>query len=146
MDVERIKAIIELAKRSGACEIAVGTEEGSVRVRRRPQLPTPRPVEPVQEEAAQAERLAAPESAAEQHIVRATNVGWFHRGGGPGAEPFVELGEHVEPQQPLATIETLKMSNEVTTEVAGEVKEILVEEGVEVEFGQPLFVIQPDTE
>jgi acetyl-CoA carboxylase biotin carboxyl carrier protein len=142
MDPERIKAIIELSKASGACEVAVETANGSVRVRRRPRVAQP------------AAALAQPpegqgprevEATAQGHVVRAANVGWFHRGPRPDTEPFVQIGDHVAADRPLGTIETLKMSNQVVTEVSGEVREILVEEGVEVEYGQPLFVIEPDT-
>jgi len=149
MDAERIKAIIELSKQSGACEIAVETPDGIVRVRRRPRvLQRQAPAEPALAVAAPEPTEAEPAVGVqpEEYIVRAANVGWFHRGAGPDAEPFVEVGQQVERDQPLATIETLKMSNQVTAEAAGEVKEIMAEEGVEVEFGQPLFVIGSDAE
>jgi len=148
MDAERIKAIVELSKTSGACEIALETADGAIRVRRRPRVP-PAPAELTRDVAAEPGEpplLPAAEAASQEHIVRAANVGWFHRGPGPDTEPFVEVGDHVTTDQPLGTIETLKMSNQVTTEVGGEIKEILVEEGMEVEFGQPLFLILPDTQ
>ena len=153
MDAERIKAIIELSKASGACEIAVQTDDGSIRVRRRPRVAQAQPPSEPPRGAAAVEPgkpMRGPEPtvqvAGDERVVRAAHVGWFHRGAGPDEEPFVEVGDHVAAGQALGTIETLKMSNQVTSEVSGEIKQILVEDGMEVEYGQPLFVIQPDRE
>ncbi len=156
MDPERIKAIIELTKTSGACEITVETADGLVRVRRRPRVAAAAPepsteAPPSTAEATDSEPQLEPELeeidvGPDGYVVRAANVGWFHRGAGPDAEPFVHVGDQVTTEQPLGTIETLKMSNNVLTEVAGEVVEILVEDGMEVEYGQALFVIRADAE
>jgi acetyl-CoA carboxylase biotin carboxyl carrier protein len=142
MDIERIKRVIELSKESGACEIAVETPEGRVRVLRRPRMAAPA--------SQQTAAVAAPTAAAPQPeepiptgdlVVRSKHVGWFHRGEGPGAEAFVEVGDEVREGQALATIETLRMSNQVAAPRAGTVREILVEEGEEVEYGQELFIL-----
>jgi acetyl-CoA carboxylase biotin carboxyl carrier protein len=68
-------------------------------------------------------------------------VGTFYRAPSPGAKPFVELGQAVKPGDTLCIIEAMKLLNEIEAEVAGTVKEILVENGQAVEYGQPLFVI-----
>ncbi|MGD8240384.1 MAG: biotin/lipoyl-binding protein [Armatimonadota bacterium] len=148
MDAERIKAIVELTKASGACEIALETADETIRVRRLPRVaqraPAPEEGRSAPMGAAEAERVMA--AAPDEYLVRAANVGWFHRGAGPDTEPLVDVGDRVRPDEPLGTIETLKLSNQVVSEVGGEIKEILVEEGMEVEFGQPLFVLDTDTE
>ena len=68
-------------------------------------------------------------------------VGTFYRSAGPGAKPFVELGQTVKPGDTLCIIEAMKLLNEIEAEVAGTIKEILVENGQAVEYGQVLFVI-----
>jgi acetyl-CoA carboxylase biotin carboxyl carrier protein len=68
-------------------------------------------------------------------------VGTFYRAPSPGAKPFVELGQSVKQGEPICLIEAMKLMNEIEADIAGEIKEILVENGHAVEFGQPLFVI-----
>ena len=60
----------------------------------------------------------------------------------PGADPFVEVGTQVKKGDTLCIIEAMKLLNEIEAEVSGTVKEILVDNGSPVEFGQPLFVIE----
>ena len=66
----------------------------------------------------------------------------FYRAPSPGADPFVEVGTQVKKGDTLCIIEAMKLLNEIEAEVSGTVKEILVDNGSPVEFGQPLFVIE----
>jgi acetyl-CoA carboxylase biotin carboxyl carrier protein len=68
-------------------------------------------------------------------------VGTFYRAASPGGAPFVSLGDVVSEGQTLCVIEAMKLMNEIPADRAGVIKEILVENGQAVEFGQPLFVI-----
>jgi acetyl-CoA carboxylase biotin carboxyl carrier protein len=68
-------------------------------------------------------------------------VGTFYRASAPGAKPFVEVGQSVAVGDVLCIIEAMKLLNEIEAEVGGVVKEILVENGQPVEYGQPLFII-----
>ncbi|CAM3351083.1 acetyl-CoA carboxylase biotin carboxyl carrier protein [Rhodothermus bifroesti] len=81
---------------------------------------------------------------AKTHVVRAPIVGTFYRAPSPDADPFVEVGDRVKPGDVLCIIEAMKLMNEIESEVAGVVKEILVENGQPVEYDQPLFVIALD--
>lgn len=78
------------------------------------------------------------------HVVRAPIVGTFYRAPAPDADPFVEVGDRVKPGDVLCIIEAMKLMNEIESEVAGVVKEILVENAQPVEYDQPLFVIALD--
>jgi oxaloacetate decarboxylase alpha subunit len=69
-------------------------------------------------------------------------VGTFYRAASPEAPPFVEVGSQVVPGQTLCIIEAMKLMNEITSEVAGSVRKILVENAQPVEFGQALFLIE----
>ncbi|AEG33542.1 acetyl-CoA carboxylase, biotin carboxyl carrier protein [Thermus thermophilus SG0.5JP17-16] len=75
--------------------------------------------------------------------VRAPIVGTFYRAPAPDAPPYVKEGDRVEKGQVLCIIEAMKLMNEIESEVSGIVKKILVENGEPVEYGQPLFLIQP---
>ncbi|WP_457677922.1 acetyl-CoA carboxylase biotin carboxyl carrier protein [Thermovibrio sp.] len=76
-------------------------------------------------------------------VVESPMVGTFYRAPAPGAEPFVKEGDYVEKGQTLCIIEALKVMNEIESEVSGIVRKILVENGQPVEYGQPLFYIEP---
>ncbi|MCX2727011.1 acetyl-CoA carboxylase biotin carboxyl carrier protein [Thermomicrobium sp. 4228-Ro] len=71
-------------------------------------------------------------------------VGTFYAAPRPGADPFVRVGDHVEPGQAVAIIEAMKVMNEIVAERAGTIVEILVENGQPVEYGQPLMRLRPD--
>ena len=76
-------------------------------------------------------------------VMRSKWVATFYRAPSPQAPNFVEVGDTVKAGQTLCILEMMKMMNELTAEVAGVVREILVENGDTVEYGQPLFSIEP---
>jgi acetyl-CoA carboxylase biotin carboxyl carrier protein len=92
--------------------------------------------------AAAAAAAAAAETAADLHTLKAPMVGTFYRSSGPDAEPFAAEGSKVSPGMVLCIIEAMKLMNEIEADVAGVIREILVENGQPVEFGQPLFRIE----
>ena len=67
-------------------------------------------------------------------------VGTFYRSPNPGAAPFIDVGQSVR-KAILCIIEAMKLLNEIEADKSGVIKEILVENGEPVEYGQPLFVI-----
>ena len=69
-------------------------------------------------------------------------VGTLYRAPGPEAQPFVQVGDRVNPDTTICIIEAMKVMNEVKAEKSGVIKEILVENAQAVEYGQPLFVIE----
>ncbi|HXG04536.1 MAG TPA: acetyl-CoA carboxylase biotin carboxyl carrier protein [Candidatus Binatia bacterium] len=75
--------------------------------------------------------------------VEAPMVGTFYRAPSPGAEPYVREGDLVKPGQVLGIIEAMKLMNEIEARVGGRVVKILVENAQPVEYGQPLFLIDP---
>lgn len=70
-------------------------------------------------------------------------VGVFYRAPAPGAPPFVNEGDLVEVGQTLCIIEAMKLMNEVKSDIRARIKEILVENGQPVEYGQKLFLVEP---
>jgi acetyl-CoA carboxylase biotin carboxyl carrier protein len=75
--------------------------------------------------------------------IRSPMVGTFYRSASPESPPFVEVGSRVAKGQPLCILEAMKLMNELESEVAGVVREILVENAEPVEYGQVLFRIEP---
>ncbi len=101
------------------------------------------PVNPGPAAAAPPEATAAP-AASRLLEVKSPMVGTFHRAPEPGAEPYAKVGSRVTVGQTLCIIEAMKIMNELESEVAGVVREILVEDAQPVEFGQTLFRVEPN--
>jgi acetyl-CoA carboxylase biotin carboxyl carrier protein len=70
-------------------------------------------------------------------------VGTFYRSPSPDADPYIEEGDSVRKGQVLCIVEAMKLMNEIESEVGGRVVKILVESAKPVEYGQPLFLIEP---
>ena len=77
-------------------------------------------------------------------VVKSPMVGTFYRSPAPDAPPFVEVGQDLHVGQVVCIIEAMKLMNEIKSEVAGRVVEVLVENGSPVEYGQPLFSLEPN--
>jgi acetyl-CoA carboxylase biotin carboxyl carrier protein len=88
------------------------------------------------------ERAADPTPASDIHVIKSPIVGTYYAAAGPNADPFVAVGDKVESGQVLCIIEAMKLMNEIESDLAGEVVQILVENGHPVEYGQPLFGIR----
>jgi acetyl-CoA carboxylase biotin carboxyl carrier protein len=101
---------------------------------------------PVAAAPAPAPAPAAPEPVAPpSHLVeiKSPMVGTFYRAPAPDAPPFVELGKVIKVGDVLCIIEAMKLMNEIEAEQSGKIVKILVENAQPVEFGQPLFLIDP---
>jgi acetyl-CoA carboxylase biotin carboxyl carrier protein len=70
-------------------------------------------------------------------------VGTFYRAPAPGTPPFVDLGKQINPGDTLCIIEAMKLMNEIEAEHSGRIVKVLVEDGQPIEFGQPLFLLDP---
>jgi acetyl-CoA carboxylase biotin carboxyl carrier protein len=143
MDLRKLKTLIDLVSDSGIAELEITEGEGKVRIVKFSQTQQPvvyaPPPAPVESAAA---IVAPPEAPVVQgHQVKAPMVGTFYRAPNPNSSPFVELGQSVKEGEPLCIIEAMKLLNEIEADKSGVIKEILVENGEPVEYGQPLFVI-----
>lgn len=92
--------------------------------------------------------VAAPAAPAEDISstveVKSPMVGTFYTAPAPDASPYVSLNEKIGVGQVVCIVEAMKLMNEIESEVAGRVVEILVENAQPVEFGQTLFLIDPE--
>ncbi len=150
MDLRKLKTLIDLVSESDISELEITEGDDKVKiVKASAAAPAPAPATyaapPVSAPPAPA-LAAAPAAPAkaevpEGDLVSSPMVGTFYRAPSPGASPFVEVGQTVKEGQPLCIIEAMKLLNEIEAEKSGVIREILVENGEPVEFGQPLFVI-----
>lgn len=149
MDIRKVKKLIDLLDESGIHEIEIHEGEESVRITRSPSgtavaaaptaMPAPAPAPTPAAGEPPAAAPAAPEM--DGHHVTAPMVGTFYRAPSPGSKPFVEVGQTVEVGETLCIIEAMKMLNPIEADQAGTIRDILVENGNPVEYGQPLFII-----
>jgi acetyl-CoA carboxylase biotin carboxyl carrier protein len=86
---------------------------------------------------------AVPEHANGMVTITSPIVGTFYRSPSPDADPYVEEGDVVKKGQVLCIVEAMKLMNEIESEVVGRVVKILAESTKSVEYGQPLFLIDP---
>ncbi len=149
MDLRKLKTLIDLVAESGIAELEITEGEGKVRIVKFSQAlqpvayhqPESAPAAHAPAASAAAAPAEAPGPVVSGHVVKAPMVGTFYRSPNPGASPFVEVGQTVKEGDALCIIEAMKLLNEIEADKAGVIKEILVENGEPVEYGQPLYVI-----
>ncbi|MGH8751357.1 MAG: acetyl-CoA carboxylase biotin carboxyl carrier protein [Burkholderiales bacterium] len=152
MDLRKLKKLIDLVEESGIAELEITEGEEKVRIARVNQssvqatvTPSAQPVAAVTPRATVTEAApataAAPAAEPEGHVVKSPMVGTFYRAAAPGGKAFVEVGQRVNAGETICIIEAMKLLNEIEADSAGVIKEILVENGQPVEYGQPLFII-----
>jgi len=146
MELEEIKRLIELLKETDVTELQIEREGTKLKIRREKFLSSFEAIQPVRQPAAAEHAATAGEEAAEgQKVVTITSpiVGIFHRSPSPESPPFVEVGAAVKKGQVLCIVEAMKLMNEIECDTDGVVSKILVENGQPVEYGEPLFLIEP---
>ena len=87
--------------------------------------------------------VGMPSTGDPQAAIESPMVGTFYAAATPEAQPFVKPGDQVDPDTVVCIIEAMKVFNEIKAEVSGTVDKVLIDNGQAVEFGQPLFTIQP---
>jgi acetyl-CoA carboxylase biotin carboxyl carrier protein len=150
MDLRKLKTLIDLVAESDIAELEVTEGESKVRIVKSGTAPQNQVVMMQPQASAPAAapspvpQVAAPVAASVEplgHVVKSPMVGTFYRSSAPGSPAFVEVGSTVKEGQTICIIEAMKLLNEIDADASGVIKQILVENGQPVEFGQPLFII-----
>lgn len=143
-----IQDLIDLVKRNNLSELEV--ERAGVRIRIRRDAGGGAQAAPVREgvpagQERPEDKPVAPVSAEAAGYVTVTSpiVGTFYRSASPDADPYVEEGDVVKKGHVLCIVEAMKLMNEIESEVDGRIMKILAESTTPVEYGQPLFLIDP---
>lgn len=150
MTNDEIRELIQLVLETGVAELEVQRGENRVRIRRSVEasrevvVPStaaaPAPHTSTLETAHQPPAAAPPGN---EYIVKSPIVGTYYESPKPGDPSFVKVGDAVEPGQVLCIIESMKLMNEIESDVAGTVVAKLMENGRPVEYGEALFAIRP---
>lgn len=164
MNLDEIKELIQLVQESGVAELEVQRGDNRVRIRKSsPPAPQEILVTPTATviPAATMNQVAAPITSAGSTpapaviasadteddstltFVKSPIVGTFYESASPGSAPFVKVNDQVSPGQVLCIIESMKLMNEIESEISGTIVRKLVENGKPVEYGQALFVVRP---
>ena len=151
MDIRKVKKLIELLEESGIAEIEIHEGEESVRISRgSPSLPQTTvnvpPVDtgsPLKTQLSTNENLSNDDYSDEGEVITAPMVGIFYSSPSPDQPPFVNKGQNIKTGDVLCIIEAMKIMNQIEADIDGKLVRILVENGDPVEYGQPLFVINP---
>lgn len=154
MDLRKLKKLIDLVEESGIAELELTEGEEKVRISRQPNniqqpmqyMQMPQMQAPMNQPAShiptsQTETIA-PIPLQQGHQVTSPMVGTFYRASSPDAGSFVEVGSSVKKGDTLCIIEAMKILNEIESDADGVIKNILIENGQPVEFGEPLFIIE----
>ncbi|HYW06024.1 MAG TPA: acetyl-CoA carboxylase biotin carboxyl carrier protein [Longimicrobium sp.] len=162
IDLEFLRGLISAVDESGIDSLEIARGGTRIRIHKTPPpaavthtsapaqqvqsyaaAPQPAPVATAPVAAAGAAPAPAAPAASNLVDVKSPMVGTFYRSPAPEAPPYVESGTRVAKGQTLCVLEAMKLMNELEAEVSGIVREILVENGEPIEYGQVLFRIEP---
>lgn len=166
MTIEEIRELIHVVCSSGIAELEVQRGENRVWIKRTagavvaevPVAASPMPaaavpVTPPIAAPPESVTVAAPQAAPPPGTpdltdptlqpVKSPIVGTFYEAPAPGAEPFVRVGDVIQPGKVLCIIESMKLMNEIEAEISGTIVKRLVENGQPVEYGEVLFLVKP---
>ncbi len=144
INYKEIIKLIDLLEERNLSHFELEAEGFKIRIsRNQPQLsPEPRSEHGEDDTNPQPSETNLQEHEDHLHYVKSPMVGTFYRAPDPNSLPFVDIGETVKKNQTLCIIEAMKLMNEIESDVDGVLKEIFVENGKPVEYGQKLFSIQ----
>jgi len=150
VNIKEIKEMINLMNENGLVELEIEKDDMRIRLKKTASGtevftgPVMTEKERAVSEAPHRTQAAAAEKAPSNSIeIKAPMVGTFYRAPSPESPPYVEVGQVVESGQVICIIEAMKLMNEIKSEIKGKILEILVDNAEPVEFGQPMFLIEP---
>jgi len=160
MDIKDIQNLIKFVAKSGASEVKLEMEDIKITIKTGAQntetniyqqvpgvsqpMPSGAQILPAQTTSeASSEATAAKVESSKYIEITSPIIGTFYRKPSPDKSVFVEVGDNVSPNSVVCIIEAMKLFNEIESEVTGKIVKILVEDGTPVEFGQPLFLVDP---
>jgi len=144
-----IRRLADLLREYALTEVEVEREGVRVRLRREAPPVAAAPTGPVvslpASPAVASPAAAAAPGASEAHLltIEAPMVGTFYRAPAPAAQPFVREGDRVKKGQVVCIVEAMKLMNEIESKIGGRLVKVLVENAQPVEYGQPLFLLEP---
>lgn len=137
MNINQIKELIAVVEASSIGEITIEEGETRITVRKSGEV-----AQGVGAGVTAGPKAVEEDEAGDYFVVKSPMVGTFYRAASPTSDPFVEEGDEVKVGQTLCILEAMKLMNEVTSEVAGVVRRVLVDNAKPVEYGQSLLYVE----
>ncbi|MEE3220361.1 MAG: acetyl-CoA carboxylase biotin carboxyl carrier protein [Planctomycetota bacterium] len=145
-DVKKIRRLVQLMEEHSLTEVDLEQGEQRIRLRRQGEVvqAAPPPAVPAAPQPPAA-ATSAPAPAVEEKLVTINSpmVGTFYTAANPDAAAYVKVGDHVGPDTTVCIVAAMKVFNEIPAETSGTIVASLVENGDPVEYGQPLFKVDP---
>ena len=145
--IDFIEKVINIMRNNELTEVTLEDEDKSLYIRTNgfsPVVQVKEKEENIQEESIKTEEKTEKEEQKKLFPVVSNMIGLFFIKPSPDAEPFVKVGDKVKKGQQIGIIETIKLMNKISSEVSGTVKEICIENGMPVEYGQTMMYIEQD--
>ncbi len=156
MDLKEIQSLIKFVSKSGVNEVKLELEDFKITIKTGKGTPettivhqapvvaqAPIIAAPMAQAAVPAETTAEKEDDSKYITITSPIIGTFYRKPSPDKPNFAEVGDIVQPDSIVCIIEAMKLFNEIESEVSGKIIKVLVDESSPVEFGQPLFLVDP---
>ncbi len=158
MDLKDIQNLIKFVAKSGANEVKLEMEDIKITIKTgagktettilqqplMPQIPVAAPVTPQTPVTPQVPTESSTTDENSKYVeITSPIIGTFYRKPSPEKSVFVEVGDSVSPETVVCMVEAMKLFNEIEAEVTGKIVKVLVEDGTPVEFGQPLYLVDP---
>ncbi|OHB78703.1 MAG: acetyl-CoA carboxylase, biotin carboxyl carrier protein [Planctomycetes bacterium RBG_16_64_10] len=152
-DVRKIRRLVELMNEYDLAEIDLRQADQRIRLRRGAEsqaaaiglasVPAVNPVAVETSPSSAVDPRLTPVEKTDLTFIRSPMVGTFYTSPSPDAEPFVQVGDLVSPDTTVCVVEAMKVFNEIPAECSGQIVAVVAENGEPVEFGQPLFKVDP---
>lgn len=157
VDLEQIKSLLDVVGKTDITELTIESGEEKITIKKGSLLTAgtmelahrPAPIQVTVPDPQHVATKAEPQKMDEENngkgLIPITSpmVGTFYRAPSPTAPSFVDVGDVISPGQTVCIIEAMKLMNDLPAEVAGRVVKCMVENGTTVEYGQPLFMVNP---
>lgn len=146
MNLDEIKSLIDILSETDVTEIELEDDNSKIKIKKGYQQAEFTPVETqrhIQAPHNPTSNEESNEKDSNMEEIVAPMVGTFYRAPSPESDVFVEVGDIVNPGDTLCIIEAMKLMNEIEVEIRGKIAEILIDDAEAVEYGQPLFIIEP---
>ena len=155
MNIDEILKIAELMTTHDLTEFSIESEDLKLSLKRGSReyhpvaaataVPAAAAPQPPQTQTPESDAAAADSAPVSDTVtINSPIVGTFYRASAPDADPFVKIGSNVTEDSVVCIVEAMKVMNEIKSEKMGVIKRVLVENGQPVEYGQPLFEIEPE--